>query len=118
MVRSTLHRTKAAAAIGTTIVDDPTGYGRVIRRGNALEEIVQEHDASTEIRQINEVSTLVYAFRRDELYRALPLVGRDNRQHEYYLPDVISILKDKGERVAAVPLDFGGAMGLNTRRGL
>jgi bifunctional UDP-N-acetylglucosamine pyrophosphorylase/glucosamine-1-phosphate N-acetyltransferase len=117
-VLGALRRAKAAAAIGTTFVDDPTGYGRVIRRGDQLVEIVQEHDASAEIRRINEVSTLVYAFRRDELFRTLPLVGRDNRQHEYYLPDVISILRHKGERVAAVPVDFGGAMGLNTRRGL
>jgi bifunctional UDP-N-acetylglucosamine pyrophosphorylase / glucosamine-1-phosphate N-acetyltransferase len=117
-VLSRLRRSRVAAAIGTTIVDDPTGYGRIVRRGDELVAIVQEFDATPEIRRIREVSTLLYAFRRDELFRTLPLVGRDNRQHEYYLPDVIGILKDKGERVAAVPVDFGGAMGLNTRRGL
>jgi bifunctional UDP-N-acetylglucosamine pyrophosphorylase/glucosamine-1-phosphate N-acetyltransferase len=111
-------RRKAAATIATTTLDDPTGYGRVIRRGNELVQIVQEADASPQIREIHEVSTLVYAFRREDLYRVLPLVGRENRQREYYLPDVISLLKDKGERVAAVPVDFGGTMGLNSRGGL
>jgi bifunctional UDP-N-acetylglucosamine pyrophosphorylase/glucosamine-1-phosphate N-acetyltransferase len=114
-----VHRRKrAAATIATTTLDDPTGYGRVIRRGNELVQIVQEADASPQIREIHEVSTLVYAFRREDLYRVLPLVGRENRQREYYLPDVISLLKDKGERVAAVPVDFGGTMGLNSRGGL
>jgi bifunctional UDP-N-acetylglucosamine pyrophosphorylase/glucosamine-1-phosphate N-acetyltransferase len=111
-------RTGAAATIGTTLLVDPTGYGRVIRRGNELVEIVQEVDASAEVRRVREVSTLVYAFRRDALYRVLPRVGRQNRQREYYLPDVISLLKAEGERVGAVTLDFGGAMGLNSRGGL
>jgi bifunctional UDP-N-acetylglucosamine pyrophosphorylase/glucosamine-1-phosphate N-acetyltransferase len=111
-------RTKAAATIATTLLDDPTGYGRVVRRGNELVEIVQEADASPEIRGIREVSTIVYAFRRDELFGVLPLVGRENRLREYYLPDVISILKGKDERVAAVLVDFGGAMGLNSRQSL
>ena len=117
-VLSTHRRTRAAATIATTVLDDPSGYGRVIRRGHDLEEIVQEADATPEVRQIREVSTLVYAFRREELFQALPLVGRDNRLREFYLPDVIAILKDKGERVAAVELDLGGGLGLNTRRGL
>lgn len=111
-------RTRAAATILTTRVDDPTGYGRVIRRDHQLVDIVQESDASPEVKRIDEVATLVYAFRREDLYRALPLVGRDNRQREYYLPDVLAILLEKGEKVAAVPADFGGALGLNTRAGL
>ena len=111
-------RTGAAATIGTTLLADPTGYGRVIRRGNELVEIVQEVDASAEVRRVHEVSTLVYAFRREALFRVLPGVGRQNRQREYYLPDVVSLLRAGGERVGAVTLDFGGAMGLNSRRGL
>src|SRR5439155_1538003 len=69
-----------------------------------------------EVRAIGEISTLVYAFRREDLFRALPLVGRENRQREFYLPDVLAILADKGERVAAVPVDVGGIwVGLNSR---
>lgn len=112
----TVHRrTKAAAAILTTVVEDPRGYGRVIRVGDELIEIVEEAEATPAIREIREISTLVYAFRREELMRALPLVGRENVQHEYYLPDVLPILKDKGEMVAAVAVDLGGSLGFNTR---
>jgi bifunctional UDP-N-acetylglucosamine pyrophosphorylase / glucosamine-1-phosphate N-acetyltransferase len=111
-------RTRAAATILTTSVDDPSGYGRIIREGTRLVEIVEEADASPEVRRIHEISTLVYAFQREDLYRALPLVGRENRQREYYLPDVLSILRDKAEKISAVPIDLGGGLGLNSKAGL
>jgi bifunctional UDP-N-acetylglucosamine pyrophosphorylase/glucosamine-1-phosphate N-acetyltransferase len=108
-------RTKAAATILTTEVDQPGGYGRVIREGSRLVGIVEEPDLTDEQRPIREMSTLVYAFRRGDLFAALPLVGRDNRQREQYLPDVLPILMDKGERVSAVLGDFGGWAGVNSR---
>jgi bifunctional UDP-N-acetylglucosamine pyrophosphorylase/glucosamine-1-phosphate N-acetyltransferase len=111
-------RTKAAATILTTTVEDPGGYGRVIREGAELIGIVEHADATPDQRRLTEISTLVYAFRREDLFRALPLVGRENRQREHYLPDVLSILRHKGERISAVPADFGGILGLNSRRGL
>ncbi len=114
-----LHRrTKAAASILTADVHDPTGYSRIIREGDRLVGIVEEADASPEVRKIREISTLAYLFRREDLYKALPLVGRDNRQHEYYLPDVITILIQKGEAVSARRIDLGGWAGLNSRRTL
>jgi bifunctional UDP-N-acetylglucosamine pyrophosphorylase/glucosamine-1-phosphate N-acetyltransferase len=65
------------------------------------------------------VATLVYAFRRDDLYRALPLVGRENRQREYYLHHVFPILRDKGERIRLVPIDVGGVLPqVNSRAGI
>jgi bifunctional UDP-N-acetylglucosamine pyrophosphorylase/glucosamine-1-phosphate N-acetyltransferase len=119
-VLRTHRRTGAAATIATTSLNDPRGYSRVVREGSRIVRIVVEDvaDASPSLRDIREVSTLVYAFRREDLYKALPLVSRDNSQREYYLPDVISILLDKGERVSAVPVDWGGTMGLNSRGGL
>jgi len=114
----THRRTRAAASILTTFLDDPTGYGRIVRDGDRLVDIVEEADAPADIRRIEEVSTLVYVFRRDDLVKALPLVGRENRQGEYYLPDVLKVLLDKGETVRAVPVDLGGALGLNSRGGL
>ena len=116
-------RRRTAATILTTMLDDPTGYGRVIRRAGDLVEIVEEADATPQVKQIREVSTLVYAFRREDLFRALPRVARDNRQHEYYLPDVLKVLVEKGERVSVVTGDMGaglagGPLGLNTRQGL
>jgi bifunctional UDP-N-acetylglucosamine pyrophosphorylase / glucosamine-1-phosphate N-acetyltransferase len=114
----THRRRRAAATILTTVVDDPTGYGRVLRDGDRLVEIVEEREATPEVRAVREISTLVYAFRREDLFRALPLVGRENRQREHYLPDVLGILMAKGERVGAVPVDLGGGLGINSRRGL
>jgi bifunctional UDP-N-acetylglucosamine pyrophosphorylase / glucosamine-1-phosphate N-acetyltransferase len=111
-------RTGAAASILTTELDDPTGYGRVVREGDELVGIVEETDAPPRVRAIREVSTLVYAFRAADLFAALPLVDRENRQGEYYLPEVLAVLKDKGEKVAAVPVDFGGGLGVNSRGGL
>ena len=117
-VRSVLslhRRSKAAATVLTSLVDDPTGYGRVVREGSSFRAIVEESDASAETAGINEISTLVYAFRREELYRVLPLVGKDNRQREYYLPDTLGILRDKGERVSALLGDFETWAGVNSR---
>jgi bifunctional UDP-N-acetylglucosamine pyrophosphorylase / glucosamine-1-phosphate N-acetyltransferase len=111
-------RTRAAASILTTEVAAPGGYGRVVRQGGRLVGIVEETDLSPSQRTIREMSTLVYVFRRDDLYRALPLVGRDNRQREFYLPHVLGILMEKGERVSVVLGDFGGWAGVNSRHTL
>lgn len=111
-------RTKSAASLLTAEVDEPGGYGRVLRDGDRLVDIVEHADASPAVRALHEVSTLVFAFRRKGLFEALPLVGRNNRQREYYLNDVFPILMARGERVSAVRVDTGGAMGLNSRGGL
>ncbi|MGH2557361.1 MAG: bifunctional UDP-N-acetylglucosamine diphosphorylase/glucosamine-1-phosphate N-acetyltransferase GlmU [Actinomycetota bacterium] len=119
-LRRTHNRTAAAASTLITEVDNPRGYARVVREGDRLIRFTPEEvaDASRQLRGIKEVSTLVYLLRREDLYRALPKVDRENRQREYYLPDVIPILLEKGERVSVVPTDWGGAMGLNSRGGL
>jgi bifunctional UDP-N-acetylglucosamine pyrophosphorylase / glucosamine-1-phosphate N-acetyltransferase len=108
-------RTTAAATVLTSIVDDPTGYARVVRDGSKLVEIVQEADASPEVGSIKEISTLVVAFARTKLFSALPQVGRENRQHEYYLPDIFAILRERGERISAVLGDFDTWAGVNSR---
>jgi bifunctional UDP-N-acetylglucosamine pyrophosphorylase / glucosamine-1-phosphate N-acetyltransferase len=115
---ATHRRKKAAATIATAEVDDARGYGRVIRDGDRLIEIVEHADATPAQRVIKEVWLLATVFRREDLFRALPAVGADNRQREYYLNDVFPILLDKGEPVAAITVDTGGVMGLNSRGGL
>jgi bifunctional UDP-N-acetylglucosamine pyrophosphorylase/glucosamine-1-phosphate N-acetyltransferase len=117
-VMRTHRRTRAGATILTTVLDDPKGYGRVVRDRDRLVEIAEETDASSEVRKIREVAVLVYAFSRDDLFKAMPLVGRDNRQHEYYLQDVFPILQDKGEIVSVVSVDLGGSVGINSRKEL
>ena len=110
-------RTKSAASILTAEVDEPGGYARIVRDGDRLVHIVEGTDASAAMRKIKEVSLLVFAFRRRDLFAALPLVGRENRQREYYLNEVFPILMDKGERVSAIEVDTGGVLGANSRAG-
>jgi bifunctional UDP-N-acetylglucosamine pyrophosphorylase/glucosamine-1-phosphate N-acetyltransferase len=113
-----LHRrTRAAASLITTELDRPGGYSRIVREGGRLVSIVEGSDASAAMRAIREVGTNWIAFRRDDLFRSLPLVGRENRQREYYLNDVFHVLMDKGERVSAVSVDTGGVLGANSRDG-
>jgi bifunctional UDP-N-acetylglucosamine pyrophosphorylase/glucosamine-1-phosphate N-acetyltransferase len=117
-VVATHRRTRAAATIASTELDEPGGYGRVVREGGRLVEIVEDVDATPAIRAIREVSIVLFAFRREPLFRALPRLDRENRQREEYLNRVIPLFLAAGERVAAVQVDTGGVMGLNSRQGL
>ena len=110
-------RSGAAVTVGSTVLDVPGGYGRVVRDGSRVVDVVEGPDASTAVRRIHEVATNWIAFRRDLLYATLPLLDRDNRQREYYLNRAISILLEKGERVDVVACDTGGVLGANTRAG-
>ena len=111
-------RSDAAVTVGSAVLDRPGGYGRVVRDGSRVIDVVEGRDASTAVRRIHEVATNWIAFRRDLLYATLPLLDRDNRQREYYLNRAISILLEKGERVDGVVCDTGGVLGANTRAGL
>src|SRR5436305_5136649 len=84
----THRRGKSAATIPTAEVNDPGGYGRVIRDGDRLVEIVEHADATPAQRAIREVWLLASVFRREDLFRTLPAVGDDNRQGEFYLNSV------------------------------
>ncbi len=87
----------------TAIMDDPTGYGRIIRDANGyVIRNVEEKDASPEIKLIKEVNVGIYIFDAKRLFETLPLVKNDNSQGEYYLPDVIKIFVENGEKVVAV----------------
>jgi bifunctional UDP-N-acetylglucosamine pyrophosphorylase/glucosamine-1-phosphate N-acetyltransferase len=112
-----VHRRRdVAAVVQTTIPDDPRGYGRFIRdaRGDFV-KIAEGTDATPEELAVTEVATAVFAFRREDLFRALPRVDRDNKQREYYLPDVLGILREKGEKIAVQLVDNGGSVGANSR---
>ena len=111
-------RGSSVATIASTELDDPGGYGRVVRRGSRLVEIVEDADASSEVGAINEVSIMCMAFRRKELFDALPQLDRKNRQREYYLNRVVPLFLADGQRVTVTTVDTGGAMGANSRAGL
>lgn len=111
---------KAQATILTATAPDPTGYGRVIRNdlGN-VEKIVEQKDASKEEAAVHEINTGVYCFDNQALFKALHQVKNDNAQNEYYLTDVIEIMRNEGGVVAAYKApDFEETMGVNDRLAL
>ena len=107
----------AKATILTAVAEDPTGYGRVLRAADGQVEAIVEHkDATEEQRLVTEINTGTYCFDNKALFTALKSVNNDNVQGEYYLPDVISILKEQGEIVAAsICDDFSETLGVNDR---
>jgi bifunctional UDP-N-acetylglucosamine pyrophosphorylase/glucosamine-1-phosphate N-acetyltransferase len=105
-----------AATLLTSVVDDPTGYGRVIRkRDGRVMRIVEQRDASTDELAVDEICTSIYAFRRDLLGPALRTLTADNAQGEYYLTDVISVLAEMGHRIGCVPAPGKETQGVNDR---
>lgn len=94
---------KAAATMGTAVIDDPTGYGRVIRDGRGeFVEIVEEIDCTPEQRAIREVFPSFYCVKAQELLWALGRLTNDNRKGEYYLVDIYKHLRLAGRRVLAL----------------
>jgi bifunctional UDP-N-acetylglucosamine pyrophosphorylase/glucosamine-1-phosphate N-acetyltransferase len=94
----------AAATLLTAVVDNPTGYGRVVREDGegAVRQVVEERDADPVTREINEVATGIYAFAAGHLRGALADLSTDNAQGEQYLPDVVADLVNAGEVVQAL----------------
>ncbi|HZV11633.1 MAG TPA: sugar phosphate nucleotidyltransferase [Candidatus Kapabacteria bacterium] len=97
---------RAAATVLTADLQDPTGYGRIIRSANgALEKIVEHKDATELERSVKEVNSGIYVFDKEKLFDALENITPANAQGEYYLTDVIGIFRKKGLTVAAVKAD-------------
>src|SRR3954463_6951382 len=113
-----VHReSDAAATILTARLPDPTGYGRIVRDKNGQVACIVEHaDATPEEREIDEVNTSIYCFRRSLLAPALRRLSPENAQGEYYLSDVIGVLHDAGYPVTGVvATDPGEMAGVNDR---
>ncbi|MEI3613959.1 bifunctional UDP-N-acetylglucosamine diphosphorylase/glucosamine-1-phosphate N-acetyltransferase GlmU [Pseudogracilibacillus sp. SO30301A] len=110
-------RSGAKATVLTTNITDPTGYGRVIRgESGDVERIVEHKDASDEEKKVKEINTGTYCFDNEALFSALKKVNNDNAQQEYYLPDVIEILKSQNEKVSAfITEDDKETIGINDR---
>jgi len=105
------------ATILTAKAPNPFGYGRVIRNAqNEVERIVEHKDATQEELVVDEINTGTYCFDNEALFEALKEVSNDNAQGEYYLPDVIEILKNKSEKVSAfLSSNFDETLGVNDR---
>ncbi|EOA8343973.1 bifunctional UDP-N-acetylglucosamine diphosphorylase/glucosamine-1-phosphate N-acetyltransferase GlmU [Enterococcus faecalis] len=107
----------ASATILTAHAEDPTGYGRIIRdHVGIVERIVEQKDASEEEARVQEINTGTFCFDNASLFEALAKTDTNNTQGEYYLTDIIEILKKEGKAVAAYQMaDFDEAMGVNDR---
>ncbi|GAA0294058.1 bifunctional UDP-N-acetylglucosamine diphosphorylase/glucosamine-1-phosphate N-acetyltransferase GlmU [Kineococcus aurantiacus] len=94
-----------AATVLTAELDDPTGYGRVLRDERGVAGVVEHKDATAEQRAVREVNSGIYAFDVAALRPALERVGRDNAAGEVYLTDVLAILRADGARVEGLALE-------------
>ncbi|MGC8757668.1 MAG: bifunctional UDP-N-acetylglucosamine diphosphorylase/glucosamine-1-phosphate N-acetyltransferase GlmU [Caldisericaceae bacterium] len=81
----------------SALADNPAGLGRIIREGNKLVKIVEEVDATDREKQVKEINTGVYIFKKSLLADALNKISNSNSQGEYYLTDVLNVLKDSAK---------------------
>jgi bifunctional UDP-N-acetylglucosamine pyrophosphorylase/glucosamine-1-phosphate N-acetyltransferase len=116
-----LHRQGCAAAtILSALLQQPSGYGRILRREDSTVEAIVEDSALTEDqRGINEINSSIYAFALDQLWPCLVRLRPNNAHRELYLTDAIALLRGQGEKVhALVASDADEVLGCNTRADL
>ena len=106
---------KNSATILTAIVDDPTGYGRIVRENNEVSKIVEHKDCTEEELKINEMNSGIFCFDIESLVNALGKLNNNNNQGEYYLADAIEILKSQGKKIGAVVTEYEETIGINSR---
>jgi bifunctional UDP-N-acetylglucosamine pyrophosphorylase/glucosamine-1-phosphate N-acetyltransferase len=116
----TTHRRAGAAVTAlTAVLDDPTGYGRILREADGSIRIVEQADTSPAEAEVREVSMCFWCFEPAALFEALAKVTNDNAQGEYYLPDVVPIVAGAGGRIATVmATDPTEVLGVNDRKQL
>ncbi|MDW7738606.1 MAG: NTP transferase domain-containing protein [Bacillota bacterium] len=109
-----------AAAVATVEMDNPTGYGRIIRnRFGLVEKIIEEKDAALPEKDIHEINTGMYCFDLKLLHYYIHLIKNNNAQKEYYLTDVISLLSKDGYKVGVYKIgDSRVGLGINDREQL
>ena len=114
-------RARAAATVLTAEIDDPGGYGRVVREDGRIARIVEHRDASEREREIREINSGVYVFDLEPgaglgLFDALRRIGSNNAQGEYYLPDLVALYRREGLTVETMTLpDANQIRGVNSR---
>lgn len=104
-----------SATLLTSVIENPAGYGRIQREGEEVARIIEHKDCTPEELLLKEVNAGMYLFDVEELLASLQMLKNNNAQKEYYLTDVIEIMRGKGLKVGAVITEFDETRGVNTR---
>jgi len=104
---ATHDRTGAATTCLSAILEDPTGYGRIVRAPDTefMKDIIEHKDASDEVREIKEINSGTFCFDTKRLFEVIDEIRADNAQREYYLTDAVKILHSKGLKAAVVAVE-------------
>jgi bifunctional UDP-N-acetylglucosamine pyrophosphorylase/glucosamine-1-phosphate N-acetyltransferase len=107
----------ASVTLATALLDNPAGYGRILRDPSGqVTGIVEHNDASPDQRTIKEVNPTYWMFKTKDLFAALPLVQPNNKKGEFYLTDTLAILKSQGKKLEALPsVPPEDVLSINTR---
>ncbi|MBX7085377.1 MAG: NTP transferase domain-containing protein [Leptospirales bacterium] len=108
---------KNASTVLSAVLENPKGYGRLVRGADGkLARIVEEKDATDEIRLIRETNSGTYVFESPEIFSVLRSIDTNNKQNEYYLPDAIKILNERKQSVGVCfTQDAEEALGANSQ---
>lgn len=110
---------KAQATVLTAELSNPTGYGRVVRKRQQFQSVVEERDATEEEKRITEINTGMYCMESPLIFRHLPSLTQDNAQNECYLPPVLEYLVSHGYKVSTYKTNTPDLiLGVNTRQEL
>ncbi len=103
----------------TAIIDQPTGYGRVIKKGFQVQKIVEQKDLEDDQYKIKEVNISTYCFDNKLLFELISEIDNDNSQNEYYITDLVEIFNAKNLRVGSTPISKNEfSIGVNDLKGL
>ncbi len=112
-----IQKSNTECVVLSTVLENPTGYGRIIAPDFVLEKIVEERDATPEERAICQVNAGIYFIRSDVLHTYIPLINNQNAQKEYYLTDIVQLIYEYsiGVRVSTVLIEDSQSLrGINT----
>lgn len=103
------------ATLLTSVINDPSGYGRIIRSTEGVKKIVEHKDCNEAELKVNEINAGMYCFDIQSLTEALEKLSNENAQGEYYLTDIIEIFKNENKKIGAMITEFEQTIGVNSR---
>jgi bifunctional UDP-N-acetylglucosamine pyrophosphorylase / glucosamine-1-phosphate N-acetyltransferase len=110
---------KASCVLLTARVENPSSYGRILRSGDGkIIRIIEEKDLSAEEKKINEINVGTYCFTKSELRKYIREIELNEKKKEFYLTDIVDILRKKGKKVVSVSCEKEESIGVNSRKDL